>query len=181
MSKQTVDLRTVSILGLVVLLAGCVEAPPRRVVVPGPEAAQNRIIIYPAQGQSPQQLDRDRYECNTWAVQQSGFDPSLPGVPAGQRVVVEPATPPGANTAVGAIAGAILGAAIAGPRNAGAGLLLGGVTGAAIGASTDANAQAQARAEQLQANRSYEQTEVAATNYRRAINACLHARGYTTG
>ncbi|MGH8206351.1 MAG: glycine zipper 2TM domain-containing protein [Steroidobacteraceae bacterium] len=179
MSKQTFDLRTVSVLGLAVLLAGCVEAPPRRVVVPAPQVA--RIIIYPAKGQSPQQLDRDRYECNTWAVQQTGFDPSLPGVPAGQRVVVEPATPPGANTAVGAIAGAILGAAIAGPRNAGVGLLFGGVTGAAIGASTDANAQARARAEQLQANRSYEQTAVAASNYRRAIDACLHARGYTTG
>ncbi len=179
MSKQTFDLRMVSILGLAVVLAGCVEAPPRRVVVPAPQVA--RIIIYPAKGQSPQQLDRDRYECNLWAVQQSGFDPSQPGVPAGARVVVEPATPPGANTAVGAIAGAILGAAILGPRNAGAGLLLGGATGAAIGATTDANAQAEARAEQLQANRSYQQTEVAAGNYRRAISACLHARGYTTG
>ena len=178
---QILDLRMIGVLGLAALMAGCVVPPPRREVVQTGPVARPRIIIYPAQGQSAQQLDRDRYECNTWAVKQTGFDPSLPGVPAGQRVVVEPAAPRGANTAVGAIAGAILGAAIAGPRNAGAGLLLGGVTGAAIGASTDANAQAQARAEQLQANRSYAQTEVAARNYRRAIDACLHARGYTTG
>jgi hypothetical protein len=181
MTKQTLDLRMVSILGLVVLLAGCVEAPPRRVVVPAPDVVQNRIIVYPARGQSPQQLDRDRYECHVWAVNQSGFDPSRAGVPPGERVVVEPATPPGANTAVGAIAGAILGAAIAGPRNAGAGLVLGGVTGAAIGSAGDANAQAQARAEQRQENLSYEQAQAAAVNYRRAISACLHARGYTTG
>jgi hypothetical protein len=171
----------VSILGLAVVLAGCVEAPPRRVVVPAPSVAQNRIIVYPARGQSAQQLDRDRYDCHLWAVKQSGFDPSQPGVPPGQRVVVEPGTPPGANTAVGAIAGAILGAAIAGPRNAGAGLILGGATGAVIGASSDANAQAQARAEQRQADRNYQQSEVGASDYRRAISACLHARGYTTG
>lgn len=34
------------------------------------------VIAYPASGQSPQQLDRDRYECHRWAVQQSGFDPA---------------------------------------------------------------------------------------------------------
>ena len=34
------------------------------------------VIAYPAQGQSPQQLDRDRYECHRWAVQQTGFDPA---------------------------------------------------------------------------------------------------------
>jgi len=181
MLKQILNLRMVSVLAMVGLLAGCVEAPPRRMVVQEPAVAPPRIIVYPARGQNAQQQDRDRYECHVWAVQQAGFDPSQPGVPPGARVVVEPATPPGANTAVGAIAGAILGAAILGPRNAGAGLILGGVTGAAIGASSDANAQARAQAEQRQANRSYQQSEVGAANYRRAISACLHARGYTTG
>ena len=181
MTMQILDLRLIGVLGLAALMAGCVVPPPRREVVQTGPVARPRIIIYPAQGQSAQQLDRDRYECNTWAVKQTGFDPSLPGVPAGQRVVVESANPPGAGLAVGAIAGAILGAAIAGPRNAGAGLVLGGVTGAAIGASSDANAQAQAQAAQRQADRSYEQSEVASSDYRRAISACLRARGYTLG
>jgi hypothetical protein len=183
MSKQTFDLRIVSVLGAgALLLAGCVEPPPRPEPPPGPPpAAIARVIVYPAQGQSPQQLDRDRYDCHVWAVQQTGFDPSQPGVPAGARVVVQPANPPGAGTAVGAIAGAILGAAIAGPRNAGAGLVLGGATGAAIGASSDAANQAQANAVQRQYNRSYAQAEAGASNYRRAIGACLMARGYTIG
>ena len=67
----------------------------------------DEIIVQCGMSLNDQQLDRDRYDCHVWAVKQSGFDPSQPGVPAGQRVVVEPATPPGANTAVGAIAGAI--------------------------------------------------------------------------
>jgi hypothetical protein len=137
-------------------------------------------MVYPAQGQSPEQLERDRYECHVWAVQQTGFDPSRAGVPPGQRVVVEPANPPGAGTAVGAIAGAILGAAIAGPRDAGFGAVFGGITGAAIGSSSDANARAQANYEQARLDQGYAQGAAAASNYRRAISACLDARGYTT-
>jgi hypothetical protein len=137
------------------------------------------IMVYPANGQTPEQQARDRYDCHVWAVQQSGFDPSH--APPAQRIVVEPATPPGAGTAVGAIAGAILGAAIAGPRDAGAGLVLGGITGAAIGTASDANAQAQANAEQARLDRNAAAGNAAgASNYRRAISACLDARGYTT-
>ncbi len=95
-------------------------------------------------------------------------------------MVVQPANPPGTGTAVGAIAGAILGAAIAGPRDAGAGLLLGGITGAAVGTASDANAQAQASAEQAHLDRNAAINSQGAANYRRAISACLDARGYTT-
>lgn len=182
MSNQTFDLRKISILGLAALMTGCVAAPPREVVV-APPPPQPTLVVYPAQGQSPGQAAKDRYDCHIWAVQQSGFDPSRPTVPPQERVVVQPATPPGTNTAVGAIAGAILGAAIAGPRAAGAGLVLGGATGAAIGASTDAAEQSQARAEQQQLNQAYAQSYVANEagyqNYRRAITACLQGRGYT--
>jgi hypothetical protein len=169
-----------------VLLAGCVTAPPQRVAgpPPPPPPPQQQLVVYPAKGQSPEQLERDRYECHVWAVQQSGFDPSQPGVPASQRVMVEPANPPGTGTAVGAIAGAILGAVIAGPRNAGAGLVLGGITGAAVGTASDVNAQAQANYEQQRLDAGYNasasQGAQRSANYRRAISACLDARGYTT-
>jgi hypothetical protein len=178
MTYTLMNLRTWSVLGLSAILIGCVAPPPRREVV-AEQPPPPRIIVYPAHGQSPQQLERDRYECHVWAVQQSGFDPSRPGVPAGERVVVEPANPPGTGTAVGAIAGAILGAAIAGPRDAGAGLVLGGITGAVVGTASDANAQAQANAEQNALDRQYAQGAAAAQSYRRAIGACLDARGYT--
>lgn len=184
MNKQPVDLRVLSIVALSALLVGCVVPPPQRVVyTPPPPPPPPRLMVYPAHGQSERQLDQDRYECHEWAVMQTGFDPSRPTVPPSERVVVQPATPPGANTAVGAIAGAILGAAIAGPRNAGAGLILGGATGAAIGASSDAAEQSQARAEQQRVDQQYAQSyqanEVGYQNYRRAITACLVGRGYT--
>ena len=160
------------------MLAACVTPPPRTVAVAGPPP--QRLYVYPANGQSPEQTDRDRYECHVWAVQQTGFDPSRPGLPPGERVVVQPANPPGSGTAVGAIAGAILGAALAGPRDAGFGAVFGGVTGAAIGSASDANAQAQANAAQARADQNYAQGEAGASNYRRAISACLDARGYKT-
>jgi hypothetical protein len=179
MTNQRLKLRTWSVLGLAALLVACEAPPPRRTVIAA-EPVPAPIVVYPAQGQTPDQLERDRYECHVWAVQQTGFDPSRPGLPPGERVVVQPANPPGSGTAVGAIAGAILGAALAGPRDAGFGAVFGGVTGAAIGSASDANAQAQANAAQAQANQNYARGEAAASNYRRAISACLDARGYKT-
>jgi hypothetical protein len=160
-----------------VLLAACVTPPPRTVVVPAPPP--QRVFVYPANGQSPQQTDRDRYECHVWAVQQTGVDPSRSDANPYARVIVQPANPPGTGTAVGAISGAILGSIIAGPRNAGAGLVLGGATGAIIGSASDAQAQAQAQQTQQQINQSAAAGRAQADSYRRAIGACLQGRGYT--
>jgi hypothetical protein len=159
-------------------LAACVTAPPPRTVAVAAPPPQ-KVFIYPNNGQSPEQTDRDRYECHVWAVQQTGVDPSRADANPYERVVVQPATPPGANTAAGAIGGAILGALIAGPRNAGAGLVLGGVTGAVVGSSVDANNQQQARMTQAQLNASASEGRARADSYRRALGACLQGRGYT--
>jgi len=180
MRSPLLNLRSGSLLAACMALAACVAPPPQRVVMQQPQPVAPRpLMVYPAKGQSPEQLEQDRYACHIWAVQQSGYDPSR--APPAQRVVVQPANPPGTGTAVGAIAGAILGAAIAGPRDAGAGLVLGGITGAAVGTASDANAQAAANAEQARLDRSAAAANAAgASNYRRAISACLDARGYTT-
>lgn len=166
-----------ALLGAAALLAACVAPPPRTVAVPGPPP--QRIFVYPAQGQSPEQTERDRYECHEWAVQQTGVDPSRPGDNAYQRVVVQPANPPGSGALAGAIGGAIIGSILGGPRNAGAGLILGGATGAIVGSAADANAQAQAAQTQAQLNQSAAQGRARADSYRRAIGACLQGRGYT--
>ena len=159
-------------------LAACVTAPPpRTVAVPAPPP--QKIFVYPTNGQSAEQTDRDRYECHLWAVQQTGVDPSRSDANPYERVVVQPANPPGSGTAVGAIGGAILGALIAGPRNAGAGLLLGGATGAIVGTASDANAQQQANMTQAQINQSMTTGRAHADAYRRALGACLQGRGYT--
>jgi hypothetical protein len=172
------------------LLAGCVETPPPRpyrayseVPPPPPPRPNTEVFAYPQQGQTPEQTDRDRYDCHEWAVKQSAFDPSAPGVPPHDRVVVASGPPPGTNTAIGAVAGAILGAVIAGPRDAGFGAVAGGITGAAIGSTGDA-ANAQAQNQQIQAVRAQDARQAAAldqkaSNYRRAITACLEGRGYS--
>src|ERR1700727_3882811 len=125
------------------LLSACVTPPPRTYAVPAPPP--QRVFVYPAHGQSPEQTERDRYECHIWAVQQTGVDPSRADASPYERVVVQPATPPGANTAGGAIAGAIIGGIIGGPRNAGAGIILGGATGAIIGSGAHGKAPPHAR------------------------------------
>ncbi len=49
-----------------------VSHPP----LPASEATRYDVIAYPAKDQSAEQQSRDRYECHTWAVSQSGFDPA---------------------------------------------------------------------------------------------------------
>jgi len=156
-------------------LSGCVVAPPvRTVAVPVPRP--QRLFVYPAQGQSPDQLARDRYECHIWAVQQTGFDPSRANVPTYEQVVVQPA--PGAGTVAGAVSGAIIGSILAGPRDSGVGALFGGATGAILGSAADADARQQAR-QAHQFNRQAAEGRSGSQNYRRAITACLDARGYS--
>jgi hypothetical protein len=149
-------------------------------VAPPPSPPPQKVFVYPNNGQTPQQTDRDRYECHVWAVQQTGVDPSRPDAPPYERVVVQPAAPPGTGTAVGAIGGAILGSIIAGPRNAGAGLVLGAATGAIVGTAADASAQAQAQQiNQASAAQAAQAGRARADAYRRALGACLQGRGYT--
>jgi hypothetical protein len=169
--------RSLLVLTLGLAVAACVAPPPRTVAVPPPPP--QKIFVYPSNGQSPQQTDRDRYECHIWAVQQTGVDPSRPDANPYERVVVQPANPPGSGTAVGAVTGAILGSIIAGPNNAGAGLLLGAASGAVIGSAADANAQAQAHMTQQQINQAQAAGRARADSYRRALGACLQGRGYT--
>ena len=40
-----------------------------------PQAQGYDVEAYPANGQSPQQVQQDGYQCSQYAVQQSGFDP----------------------------------------------------------------------------------------------------------
>jgi len=51
---------------------------------PGAGGTDGKTFIYPRGGQSEDQQAKDRYECHRWAVDQTGFDPSLGSPPAGQ-------------------------------------------------------------------------------------------------
>ena len=163
---------------LMAMLGACVQQPVRTVAVPPPPPPP-RLFVYPANGQSEDQLARDRYECHTWAVQQTGIDPTRPGAGPYERVLVAPAPVPGSGTATGLVGGAIVGSILAGPRASGFGALVGGATGAIIGSSADQQAQAQAQQTQAQIYQQQAADRANANAYRRAISTCLTARGYT--
>src|SRR5256884_9501284 len=166
-------------------LAGCVEQPPRparvyREAPPPPPPPSSDVYAYPLHGQSAHQQDRDHYEGSQWAPQQTGFDPSAPGVPPHERVrVVSAGPPPGTGTAVGAVTGAIIGAAISRPWEAATGALAGAVVGGAIGNAADAANAQEAHTVVVNDRRQAAVQEQKAANYRRAIGACLDARGYS--
>jgi hypothetical protein len=44
----------------------------------GPSSTWTDLFAYPKGGQSVEQQTRDRAECHTWAVSQTGFDPAQP-------------------------------------------------------------------------------------------------------
>jgi Glycine zipper 2TM domain len=185
-SFPRVALAAVAISSLVVFLTGCAAEPPARPVrrvyreAPPVEKPNTDVYAYPMHDQPADQQERDRYECSMWATKQTGFDPSAPNVPPHDRVrVVSAGPPPGTGTAVGAVAGAILGAAVAGPRDSGAGAVVGAVTGAAVGTAADASRAREVHEVVTQDRRQAALFEQKAANYRRAIGACLDARGYS--
>jgi Glycine zipper 2TM domain len=142
-----------------------------------------QVMVYPTAGQTPERLDRDRYECHIWAVKQSGFDPSQPHLAPHQRIQVVAAPPAPTATVAGAVTGAIIGAAVSHPHNAGEGAVVGAVAGALLGAASDASRQQQADHVQQQYDerdaRLQARLEQQSSDYRRAIAACLEGRGYT--
>ena len=169
-------------------LAACATEPPLVAVrEEAPPPPDTHVYFYPAQGHSvaADQQDRDKYECHTWAVQKTGFDPSLPNVPPHQRVhVVAGGPPPGTDVAAGAVTGAVVGAAVSNPWHAGKGAVLGAIAGAAIGGIADAERTAEANRIEDAANARAHDAQAAAfercaTDYRRAMMACLEGRGYS--
>jgi len=172
-------LPTALVIGISLILAGCVTEPQGAESVQAAPPPSVEVYFYPTKGQSPAQQERDRYECYIWAKDKTGFDPSMPSLAPGQRVQVEPATPPGQKAATGAMIGALLGAATSerGERDEGA--VRGAIAGALIGATSEAADQQ--RAQEIQRN---EQAKVdsrlarQADEYRRAMTACLEGRGY---
>ena len=45
-------------------------------------ALPEQQYVFPAKGQSPEQQKRDEYECHSWAMQQTGYDPTTAAMPA---------------------------------------------------------------------------------------------------
>ena len=174
----------------VLLLAGCYPAAYRTDAAyePPPPSESPREILsqlyfYPQNNQTAEQQSRDHYECYNWAIGQTGFDPGRSEIPKNQRVRVVPMPPPGHDTAALAIAGAVLGALIGGPRHAVEGAMIGATGGVVAGAASDTarmeSARQQEEAYAASSRARDAQLEAKARNFRRAMSACMEGRGYS--
>ena len=141
-----------------------------------PEAVAQQLIVYPSQGQTPEQQARDQGECNGWAVQQTGYNPATPPPPPS---TAEPA--PQGGVLRGAARGAVVGVTVGAiTGDAGKGAAAGAAGGALIGGFRRADQRRAHEHQQAQAQSQYQQQQAAQTqNYNRALSACLQGRGYT--
>ena len=146
-------------------------------LISGPLLAQDPII-YPAKGQSAEQMEKDKFECYSWARNQTGFDP--------MKVPTATEPPPqqkaegstGGSAVKGGLLGAGAGAAIGAiAGDAGKGAAIGAAAGGMGGrrASKAGQSQQQQQANQSAAN----QEEELMNNFKKAFSACLEGKGYT--
>ena len=54
-----------------------VFADEHAVASPGQPAPDGQLFVYAKDGVSPEQQMSDRYQCDTWAVEKTGYDPTL--------------------------------------------------------------------------------------------------------
>jgi hypothetical protein len=137
------------------------------------------LVIYPAKGQSQEQMEKDKYECYTWAKQQSGFDPMQQ--PKATQPPPQQEAPKG-GVVRGAARGAAVGAVVGEIAKDDAGK--GAKTGAAAGAIVGGARRRDQRRQQQQAEQQWAQQQTAnytknRDEYNRAYGACLEARGYS--
>ncbi len=137
-------------------------------------SAMADFMIFPAKGQSNEQLEQDKFSCYGWAKQQSGFDPMAAPTTSTPAPSQEKKSGGAVRGALGGAAlGAIIGDSSRSARNAGvAGALIGGVRQSSANTKTE------------QKTKEWEQRETSnyANNrnqYNRAYTACLEGKGYT--
>ena len=134
-----------------------------------PAAAQQ--YVFPAKGQSAEQQKKDEAACQTWAVKQTGVDPSKPPPAAPPPPpTTATGTTPGAG-ARGAVRGAVVGEIVADDAR----------SGAAVGAIAG---RGQSRRQNAAAAQSGQQQQQAAAQQQQASldkarAACLEGKGYT--
>ena len=146
-------------------------------------AVAQELVIYPAKNQSKERMEKDKFECYSWAKGQTGFDPmAMPQAttprPAQQQKSVAGGAVKGGvgGAALGAGIGAIAGGSSGAGKGAGIGALAGGTLGGVRSHSQNQQAeQAQNQREQEQ----LAQYQQGRNNYNRAYSACLEGRGYT--
>ena len=136
------------------------------------------FIVYPGQGQSEEQMAKDKFECQRWATQQTGFDPlATPRASTPPPASEEPVGGVGRGALRGAAGGALVGA-IAGDTRRGA--AIGAGSGALLGGMRRSDQRAREQAAQDNwARQEATRIQQERNDFNRAYSACLQGRGYT--
>ena len=143
------------------------------------QAFASELMIYPSQGQSNEQMEKDKFDCYQWAKQQSGFDPMAPPTTS---TAPPPQQDPGGGAVRGAATGALVGVTVGAitnnskSRSTAAGAAAGGLIG---GMQRRNQVNQQEQAQQQWAQQEAQNYAHRRTNYNRAYAACLEGKGYT--
>lgn len=135
--------------------------------------SQSEMMVYPKEGQSKEQQEKDNFQCYGWAKGESGFDPMAPPTAT---------TPPPQQQARrgGAGRGALRGAAVGGIVDGSDGAKKGAAAGAVVGGVRRRDQQVQQQQEQQQweqqQGQQYQQNR---DRYNRAYAVCMEGRGYS--
>jgi Glycine zipper len=158
------------------------QPPPQSAPTPRPPTlAEIGMFVYPAQGQSPDQMAKDQGACTRWAESQTGLQLQAGSVDtqaaakaaekqAGEATegaaVLGAAKGAAAGTAIGAIAG-----------DTGKGAAIGAVAGAMGGVRARRHAKHEAGVQGAQ--KAQAQNQQALDTFKKAAGACLEGRGYS--
>ena len=149
------------------IAVGCTLA----VMIAASASAAQDPIVFPAKGQSDQQMEKDKYSCYSWAKGQTGFDP--------MQAPTATAPPPEKKGGVvkGAAGGALAGVAIGAiAGNAGKGAAIGAASGGIIGGARKAKSNKEQEQYAQDQAAGYDQKR---STYNRAWGACMEGKGYT--
>ena len=143
-------------------------------------ALAQELIVFPAKGQTQEQMEKDKFECYGWAKQQTGFDPmqSQPPAPAAPAQSQGPQGERIKGAARGAAVGAVVGEIA--DDDAGKGAAAGAAAGTMAGGMKTRQQRRQGAQQQQQASQQQQSAYDEARNtYNRAFGVCLEGKGYT--
>ena len=145
-------------------------------------SAFSQQFVYPKNNQTPEQQKKDEFDCHTWAVQQTGYDPiKASQAPAPAPLPTDKPQAERGSGARGAAKGAAAGAAVgAVAGDAGKGAAVGAAAGGVAGRQRSKNkAEDQQQQQIAQANAAAADQAELAKKYNAARAACLEGKGYT--
>lgn len=144
----------------------------------GVALADQELIVYPSKGQSQKQMEKDKYDCYTWAKKQTGFDPMAQ--PTASAPPPQQEAPRG-GVGRGAVRGGVVGLAVGAiAGDAGKGAAIGAASGGLFGGMRRRDqVQQEEQAQEQWAQDQAAQYRQKRHEYNRAYGACLEGKGYT--